>query len=121
MLMTLTAILICQLSGEFLVLMLDLPVPGPVIGMLILLVALIMVGGPSQSFEITVHNLLSHLSLLFVPAGVGVMAHFDRISNEWLAVSVALIGSTLIGLGITAWIMSLISRLTGRKQVARGR
>jgi len=57
--------------------------------------------------------LLSHLSLLFVPAGVGMMVHFDRIASEWLPITLALFFSTLITMVATAAIMQLASRWLG--------
>jgi holin-like protein len=69
-------LLVFQLIGEVLAQLFALPVPGPVIGMALLFVALALRGGPSVELRDTAQNLLQHLSLLFVPAGVGVMLHF---------------------------------------------
>ena len=46
----------------------------------------------------------------FVPAGVGVMAHLNRLGEEALPIAAALLGSTLIGVALTAWVMSALSR-----------
>jgi holin-like protein len=54
--------------------------------------------------------LLSHLSLLFVPAGVGMMAHFGRIADEWVPITLALLLSTVITMVATALIMQVTTR-----------
>jgi len=115
MLQTLTLILGCQLAGELAVRWLGLPVPGPVLGMLLLLGWLFLRGGVSDELERTTSALLEHLSLLFVPAGVGVMVHWDAIRQEWRALTLALIASTLIALAVTALTMLGVRRLMGRR------
>jgi holin-like protein len=49
----------------------------------------------SDELRGTANGLLQHLSLLFVPAGTGVMLHFHRMADEWLALLLSLLGSTL--------------------------
>ena len=105
MLAALTQLLIFQLAGEVIVRGLALPVPGPVLGMLLLFSALILRGGPGKELQTTGSTLLQHLSLLFVPAGAGVMVHLHRIADEWLPIAVALVASTLIGLAVTALVI----------------
>ncbi|QJC57898.1 hypothetical protein HC248_03230 [Polaromonas vacuolata] len=90
-----------QSLGELLSRGLTLPVPGPVMGMLLLLLALrfktvsVPVG---QCAEF----LLSHLSLLFVPVGVGVMTHLGLVAQYGWRILAVIVVSTLIGLAITA-------------------
>jgi putative effector of murein hydrolase LrgA (UPF0299 family) len=110
----LTLILFCQLAGEACVLYTGLPVPGPVLGMLLLLAWLIVRGGVPESVARTADTLLSHLSLLFVPAGVGVLVHWERLRGQWAAIAAALVLSTLVTLAVTAATMALMTRLTGR-------
>lgn len=102
-------LLLYELVGEVLVLLLHLPTPGPVIGMMLLLITLMLLGKIPEDLDQTATTLLSHLSLLFVPAGVGVMVHFQRIRSEWLAILVALLLSTIVTLIITAWTMQISS------------
>lgn len=109
MLNALTLILVCQLAGELASGGLQLPVPGPVIGMLALFIYLMVRGGVSQTMGRTADGLLSHLSLLFVPAGVGVMLHFRLLEDNWLAVSVALLASTVATIIVTALMMRWLS------------
>lgn len=106
-----TILLVYQLVGELIVLGFDLPIPGPVVGMLLLLLSLILKKPFASQLEKPTELLLSHLSLLFIPAGVGVMVHFVRLQEEWLAISVALVVSTVLGLLITAWTMMFILKL----------
>ena len=110
MLAALTVLLVYQLIGEVLVQLLRLPVPGPVVGMLLLFVTLLMRGEAPGSLRDTANGLLGHLSLLFVPAGVGVMLHFHRLATEWLPIIVALVASTVITIGVTALVMRALQR-----------
>lgn len=110
-----TVLLVYQLVGESLAHLFHLPIPGPVIGMVLLLVTLLARHGLADRLETTANALLSHLSLLFVPAGVGVMVHAGRIGEQWLAISAALLGSTLITLAATALIMQGLNRWTSHK------
>jgi len=110
-----TILLICQLLGEATSVSLDLPVPGPVLGMLLLFAALSVRRGVPESMESASTALLSHLSLLFVPAGVGLMVHFDRVSEEWLPIAVTLLLSTVISLVATALIMKGAMKLFGQR------
>lgn len=100
-----TVLLCYQLVGEVLVLLSGIPVPGPVVGMVLLLITLLVRGESTAALDSASTSLLSHLSLLFVPAGVGAMLHFQRIGSEWLPISVALVVSTLLTLVITALVM----------------
>jgi len=108
-----TLLLIYQLIGEFSVLLLRIPVPGPVLGMILLFLTLMLRRGSAESLDSASSALLGHLSLLFVPAGVGMMVHFDRISHEWLSISVALLLGTVLTMGVTATVMLGIHRVVG--------
>ena len=81
-----TLLLVYQLAGEVLVLVTGLPVPGPVVGMLLLFLSLAARGAAPQWLRESCQGLLAHLSLLFVPAGVGVLLHFQRLGAEWLPI-----------------------------------
>jgi holin-like protein len=110
-----TLLLIYQLVGEILVLTLGLPVPGPVLGMILLFLTLLIRGRSSESLDQSSAGLLSHLSLLFVPAGVGIIMHLDLIAEAWLPIALTLVLSTLITLAATAGIFWLAARyLSGR-------
>lgn len=110
MLFYLTLILCCQLAGELLVVAVGIPVPGPVVGMVILFVGLLASGGVPEGLATVADALLSHLSLLFVPAGVGIVVHFALIGTDALPISVALVASTLLTIAVTAWCMLFFTR-----------
>ena len=110
-----TLLLIYQLVGEISVLLLRIPVPGPVLGMVMLFLTLVFRGRSTTSLDSASSALLSHLSLLFVPAGVGMIVHFDRVIHEWLPITIALVLSTIITMAATAIIMSASSRLLSKK------
>jgi holin-like protein len=111
-----TILLIYQLVGEAMVLYLKLPVPGPVMGMVLLFITLLVRNRTPESLNSASTALLSHLSLLFVPAGVGMMVHFQRIGNEWLPISLAIIVSTVLTLVLTALIMKGCQRFLTRPE-----
>jgi len=110
MIACLALLLACQLAGEVIARLTGLPVPGPVIGMLLLFIGLIVKGEVPQALQETADRLLSHLSLLFVPAGVGIMLHLDLIAANWLSISVALLVSTFLTIAVTALVMKGLDR-----------
>lgn len=114
MLLGLLILLGCQLVGELLVVAVGAPVPGPVVGMLLLVTALLLSGGRvPKALRGVADGLLSHLALLFVPAGVGLMNHFGLLAREWLILAVTLVVSTTITMGVTGWLMSRLARRFG--------
>ncbi len=112
MIAALTQLLLFQLIGEVIARGLDLPVPGPVIGMLLLFLTLALRRGPDKELQTTSQNLLQHLSLLFVPAGTGVIVHLGRVADEWLPLLLSLLGSTVLTLAVTALTMRALARRT---------
>jgi holin-like protein len=113
MIYAIAVLLSCQLAGEALVRLTGLPVPGPIVGLILLLAALLILRRCPAVLETTSLGLLQHLSLLFVPAGVGIIRHLDRLQAEWLAIGVALVASTVLTLAVTAVVFRLTSRLVG--------
>lgn len=107
---TLTALLLlftCQLSGDAIAGALNLPVPGPVVGMLLLLITLIAHKRTPQGLAQTTAPLLKHMSLLFIPAGTGVILYVDLIAAEWPAIIGSIVISILVALLTTAAIFRL--------------
>jgi putative effector of murein hydrolase LrgA (UPF0299 family) len=102
-------LLLLQSIGEMLSRGLSLPFPGPVIGMLLLLVALRwpVVREPVAACA---DFLLAHLSLLFVPVGVGVMTHLSLVSQYGGRMLLVIVLSTLIGLAVTVLTLHLLWR-----------
>jgi holin-like protein len=93
-----TWLLLFQCAGELVSRLLGLPVPGPVVGMLLLFIALRMRDRIPDSIGVAADALARHLSLLFVPAGVGVMMYFGRLAGEWLPIVLALLVSTIVAM-----------------------
>jgi holin-like protein len=101
-------LLVFQAAGEVLARALGLPFPGPVVGMLLLLggLAVPAVRAPVQACA---DFLLAHLSLLFVPVGVGVLAHLDVLASFGGRLVVVIVLSTWAGMVATFW---TLGRLT---------
>jgi putative effector of murein hydrolase LrgA (UPF0299 family) len=110
MIASLSLILVCQLVGEIVVRGIGAPVPGPVLGFVLLLVLLLLrdraswaARGPLApgAVEGTAKGLLGHLSLMFVPAGVGVVQKLDLIAAHGLAVFAVLALSVIVTMVVT--------------------
>ena len=102
-------LLVCQLAGEVFVVATGVPLPGPVVGMVILFVGLLLRGEIPMRLERLGQGLLSNLSLLFVPAGVGVMIHAELVGSEIIPIAVSLLLSTLLTIVVTGWVMQKLS------------
>ncbi len=118
MILGLVAILLCQLAGEFVVRLLGLPLPGPVVGMMFMLAILLIRGADSRRGRIATAAapLLKHLQWLVVPAGVGIVVLLSELRDDWLPISLGLWGSWLVGLLVTGWVVTvLIKVFEGRR------
>ena len=102
-------LLALQSLGELLSRGLGLPFPGPVVGMLLLLLALRWLA-VRKSVAACADYLLQHLSLLFVPVGVGVMTHLSIVNEYGGRMLLVLVLSTLIGLAVTALVLRMLWR-----------
>lgn len=114
----LTWLLVFQSAGEALALATGVPVPGPVVGLALLLVALRLRDGRDTAADaplgVAADGLAKHLSLLFVPAGVGVMLHAARLVDEGAALAVALVASTVLALAATGLTFQWLLRRAAR-------
>jgi putative effector of murein hydrolase LrgA (UPF0299 family) len=128
MIASLSLIMLCQLAGEAIVRGLALPMPGPVIGLVLLLMLLLardwtdlLARGPlrNNGVETTAKGMLAHLSLLFVPAGVGVIQQLDLVAAHGIAIAAVLAGSVVITLLVTVATFLLSVRLMARWRRAR--
>jgi holin-like protein len=114
MLTGLTTLLLFQCAGEVLVRALKLPFPGPVLGMLLLLVALLARGRSLPAgLHDAGHGILRHLSLLFVPAGVGVMLYYRSLTASPVFMLVVLVVSTVATIAATALTIQWLSHRAG--------
>ena len=109
----LAIILAFQLAGEVISRALHLPLPGPVLGMLGMVAALMMSPRLKEMVRPTAQGLLNHLSLLFVPAGVGVVAHIPTLVSHGAALAVSLVVSTLLAIVVGAVAFTWAARLIG--------
>jgi holin-like protein len=109
MLPAIFALLSFELAGELLRGALHLAVPGPVLGMFLLGAWLAWRGRESApqptGLDRAAGAFLDYLGLLFVPAGVGIFAEADLLRHEWLPILGAVIGSTVLSLAATAFVM----------------
>lgn len=110
MLETLLWLIGYQLLGETLASALHLPVPGPVIGMLLLFLTLCARRSVPQNLGKGVSELLSHMSLFFVPAGVGIMAYTALLKPYLLPLTFVLLGSLLATMLGSAYLLRFLLR-----------
>jgi holin-like protein len=120
MLTGLIVLLVCQLVGELVVRTLGLAVPGPLVGMVLLLVILqVRRPRPWSGLVRAPQTVLRHLPLFYVPAGVGVVAYLSRLGRDALPIAGGLVLSWLAGLLATATVTALALRATGARKVHR--
>lgn len=116
----------CELAGELLRQAFHLPVPGAVVGMFLLAGTLVAVNRkrPPEAMAVppalrrAADALIGHMGLLFVPAGVGVIAEADLLRQQWLPILAAVLGSTMLGLAVTGLVMSRVTRLVEKRRSA---
>jgi holin-like protein len=118
MVYALALLLLCQLAGEVVVRATAIALPGPVLGMLLLLAGLTALRRAAPDLEATADGILRNLSLLFVPAAVGVVQHADALREYGVALVVALLVSTVLTLVVTAATFRLVAR---RLETRKGR
>jgi holin-like protein len=105
-----TWLLVFQCIGEAVVRLASVPIPGPVAGMALLFGALAVRGSIPGALADAADSLAKHLSLLFVPAGVGVMLYVRQIAAEWMPIAVAIAVSTVLAIAVTALVFQRLAR-----------
>lgn len=115
----LTWLILFQLLGT-LVNVLILPMlPGPIIGLLLLFLYLMVRGEVGEPLNVAAGSLLRYLPLLLVPAAAGVMVYAEMIAADFWAIAVTLLLSLLLSLAFAGWLMQrLIDRQTRRREDA---
>lgn len=113
MLQGLVLLLVFQFVGETVSNVLGLPIPGNVLGMGFMLLALVLGVVKEESLREAADLLLSYMALFFVPAGVGVMLYFDLIAREWLPIVVGTVLSTFVVMAVTGWVEIRLERGRG--------
>lgn len=125
MIRALALLLACQLTGEIVARALGAPVPGPVIGLALLAVGILIharaTGADPSKIEMTelgrtAGALLGSLGLLFVPAGVGVVQNLDLLAQRGVAIALVLAASVVVTLLVTAGTFLVINRLLARRR-----
>ena len=112
----------CEVLGEILRGALHLPIPGAVIGMLLLAAGLALLDRGKEPAEASVPSALDrtagtpleHMGLLFVPAGVGIIAEASLLRQQWRPIAIAVIGSTILSLLVTGFVMHRLVRAPER-------
>ena len=121
------ALLVCQLVGEVLARSLSLPAPGPVIGLALLTLSLWLWNRrkPFTDEQLAQSDvgkaaggLLGSLSLLFVPAGVGVVQYLGLLGEYGVALAVSLVVSTVLTMLATVGVFLLVKRALAKREVA---
>lgn len=115
MIRALTLLFLCQLAGEVIVRGVGVTFPGAVLGMALLISVLILTPSLRPEIEGVADGILRNLSLLFVPGAVGVVQQAGLIAANWLAISVALVISTLLTLIVTVFTFRAVARLQARR------
>lgn len=95
-------LLLFQFAGELVVRGTQLPAPGPVIGMVLLLVALMLRRSPPVNLRATAEGLIQHLMLLVLPTTAGLVLQLDRLAQEWLPLMAAVVGGAVLTIAATA-------------------
>jgi holin-like protein len=113
MIQPLTLLFVCQLAGEALVRLSGVAFPGPVLGMGLLVAGLLIAGRAGPALESLADGILKNLSLLFVPAAVGIVQQAGLIAAHWLAIAVAVVVSTVATLIVTVLTFRGVVRLQG--------
>ncbi|AWK51105.1 CidA/LrgA family protein [Clostridium beijerinckii] len=103
------------LLGELLSSLLHLPIPGNILGMVILFILLCTKVIKVDNISNVTNFLLDHLSFFFIPAGVGLMTSIGIIKSTWWQLLVVCISTTIIIIGVTGIIVQIISRRTKEK------
>ncbi|HEX5841497.1 MAG TPA: CidA/LrgA family protein [Pseudomonas sp.] len=111
-------LVLCQLLGTAINVLLLPMLPGPIIGMLLLFVFLLLRGEVGEPLHLASSSLLKYLPLLLVPPAVGVMAYAEAIAADFWAVAGALLLSLLVSILFAGWLMQkLIDRQQRREEV----
>ena len=122
MLSSIFLILFFQLVGEFIQKFLEISIPGPVIGLLLLLTTLLLSKKSYHKIPVkleinlinSAENLLNYLPLLFIPVGVGVVMHLSLLEDNLVPVMLVIIIGTLLTLAVTAFVMERLLKVVNK-------
>lgn len=106
----LVQILVFQGLGEIISKLLGLPVPGPVVGLILLLAFLLVRGRIDPELDFVASGFAQHLGLLFIPAAVGVVMFAPQLSSHGLAITAILLFSVGLSVAVTALLLKWLTR-----------
>ena len=117
-------ILLYQLVGETIQKFFNIIIPGPVIGLVLLLITFIFIKKIKDKKVLQIKKdviktgniIVSHLSLLFIPIGVGVVMHISYLGENLFQVFAVIVIGTLLTVAFTAKIMELLNKITLKKK-----
>ncbi|WP_421810640.1 CidA/LrgA family protein [Flagellimonas sp.] len=110
MLKSLSIIFLFLVVGEFVTYVFKIPIAGNIIGMVLIFLALKFKMIPLEMVKPASDKLLKYLVLFFVPYGVGLMVHFETIKEHWLSIGLAVLGSTILTLYLTAFLQEKLEK-----------
>ena len=116
MIPALILILACQMAGEILVRLAGLPLPGPVMGMAVMLIGLILIPRLAALIRPVAQTILGNLALLLVPAGVGAADQIADLGGDFWPVVIALVASLLLSMATAAAVFSLVAKWMGNRE-----
>lgn len=101
----LVQILLFQGLGEIISKLLGLPIPGPVIGLVLLLATLLMRRRIDADLDLVATAFTQHLGLLFIPAAVGVVMFVPQLADHGLTIAVILLISVATSVAVSALVL----------------
>ena len=116
MLYAFAALFVCQLLGELIVQSMGLLLPGPLVGMVLLFIGLMIHGHVPEKLNQTTGKLFRHMMFFFIPLVAGVMMHIERMTAEWLPFMAACIAGAAVTLIVTALSFEWMLKLTRRTE-----
>ncbi|WP_334048325.1 CidA/LrgA family protein [Alteromonas gracilis] len=115
------AVFIAYYLGLLIVSAASLPIPGPLLGLFLLLVALLCFPTLEHHVARAVTLPLKHMSLLFIPAVLGVTMYWGDIKTYALAIVIAIVVTTSFSLGFTAWLSQKLLNSKKSSVLANGK
>jgi holin-like protein len=103
----LVQILLFQGLGELISKVLRLPIPGPVVGMSLLLAYLLMRGRINPDLDLVSAAFAQHLGLLFIPAAVGVVMFVPQLADHFMVIGLILISSVALAIAASALVLKI--------------
>lgn len=109
-------ILLILSLGEILQLRFNIPVPGTILGMIILLFLLMIKVVKLKNIDSISTTLLNNFALFFVPANVGIMVYFEQVKVVWVKLLIVIIISTIVVMAVTGLTVQLLDRAISKQK-----